>query len=111
DVLLLFSKHVRCFDQFHFSLFLSSIPLSLSIPYPRQLNAGVSPFKVAITTGISPIRQFFYYTGVIRMKKMIIPFAFLLFLGACGNEDPEPADGAQTEVAAPEGELDPTAPE
>lgn len=45
------------------------------------------------------------------MKKMIIPFAFLLFLGACGNEDPEPADGAQTEVAAPEGELDPTAPE
>ncbi|UJF26524.1 hypothetical protein [Planococcus sp. 107-1] len=45
------------------------------------------------------------------MKKMIIPFAFLLFLGACGNEDPEPADSAQTEVAAPEGELDPTAPE
>jgi len=45
------------------------------------------------------------------MKKMIIPFAFLLLLGACGNEDPEPADGAQTEVAAPEGELDPTAPE
>lgn len=45
------------------------------------------------------------------MKKMIIPFAFLLLLGACGNEDPEPADSAQTEVAAPEGELDPTAPE
>jgi hypothetical protein len=45
------------------------------------------------------------------MKKMMIPLALLFLLGACGNDDPELADSAQTEVAAPEGELDPTAPE
>lgn len=45
------------------------------------------------------------------MKKFIIPLAFLMLLGACGNEDAQPTESAETEVSAPEGELDPTAPE
>lgn len=45
------------------------------------------------------------------MKKWLVPFALMLFLTGCGNADTESTEEAQTEVAAPEGELDPTSPE
>lgn len=45
------------------------------------------------------------------MKKWLVPFALMLFLTGCGDADTESTEEAQTEVAAPEGELDPTSPE
>lgn len=45
------------------------------------------------------------------MKGWLVPFALLLFLTGCGDSDNSSTEEAQTEVAAPEGELDPTSPE
>ncbi|MGO1058693.1 hypothetical protein ACTL32_06090 [Planococcus sp. FY231025] len=46
------------------------------------------------------------------MRKWLLPILLTASLAACGNEPPEPEAGdSQTEVSAPEGELDPTAPE
>lgn len=45
------------------------------------------------------------------MKKWFIPLALLLLLTACGEDESiSPSEESQTEVKAPEGELDPTAP-
>ena len=45
------------------------------------------------------------------MVKRLIPFLLILSLAACGGENAELTEEGQTEVTAPEGELDPTAPE
>lgn len=46
------------------------------------------------------------------MKRRFFLILLTVSLAACGNEASEPAtEGAQTEVSAPEGEPDPTAPE
>ncbi|MGI2328029.1 hypothetical protein [Planococcus sp. YIM B11945] len=46
------------------------------------------------------------------MKKLFILVSLPLFLAACGGEEnPETSQESQTEVSAPEGEFDPTAPE
>lgn len=45
------------------------------------------------------------------MKKWLVPFALILFLTGCGEAENSSTEEAQTEVAAPEGELDPTSPE
>lgn len=46
------------------------------------------------------------------MKKWVFPFVLTVALAACGNEASEPeTEGSETEVTAPQGELDPTAPE
>jgi hypothetical protein len=46
------------------------------------------------------------------MKKLPILFLLPLLLAACGPEEaPEMSQESQTEVSAPEGEFDPTAPE
>lgn len=45
------------------------------------------------------------------MKKWFIPLVLLLLLAACGEDESiSPSEESQTEVKAPEGELDPTAP-
>ena len=45
------------------------------------------------------------------MVKRFVPFLLILSLAACGGENAELTEEGQTEVSAPEGELDPTAPE
>lgn len=49
------------------------------------------------------------------MKKWFIPLALIFLLSACGNtediEDTLEPNSSDTEVSAPEGELDPTEPE
>ncbi|EIM07621.1 hypothetical protein A1A1_05407 [Planococcus antarcticus DSM 14505] len=45
------------------------------------------------------------------MYKFFIPLSLVFLLAACGEEAPETTEESQTEVTAPEGELDPTAPE
>lgn len=46
------------------------------------------------------------------MKKWFIPLALLLLLTACGEDESNlPSEESQTEVKAPEGELDPTDPD
>ncbi|TWT16004.1 hypothetical protein [Planomicrobium sp. CPCC 101079] len=46
------------------------------------------------------------------MKKLLFLFSLVLLLGACGNEEnASTTQESETEVSAPEGELDPTSPE
>jgi hypothetical protein len=45
------------------------------------------------------------------MVKPFIPIVLILCLAACGGENAELTEEGKTEVTAPEGELDPTAPE
>ena len=46
------------------------------------------------------------------MKNWLFLFSFMLLLGACGNEENAgTTQESETEVSAPEGELDPTSPE
>ncbi|MBT2569912.1 hypothetical protein [Planococcus sp. ISL-110] len=45
------------------------------------------------------------------MYKFLIPLSLIFLLAACGEEAPDVTEESQTEVTAPEGELDPTAPE
>lgn len=45
------------------------------------------------------------------MYKFLILFSLVLLLAACGEEAPNLTEETQTEVTAPDGELDPTAPE
>lgn len=45
------------------------------------------------------------------MYRFLIPLSLVFLLAACGEEAPDVTEESQTEVTAPEGELDPTAPE
>lgn len=45
------------------------------------------------------------------MYKFLVPLSLVLLLTACGDEAPDVTEESQTEVTAPDGELDPTAPE
>lgn len=45
------------------------------------------------------------------MNRLLIPMSLVFLLAACGEEAPDVTEESQTEVTAPEGELDPTAPE
>src|SRR5690606_5280163 len=45
------------------------------------------------------------------MYKVLIPLSIVFLLAACGGTAPDVTEESQTEVTAPEGELDPTAPE
>lgn len=46
------------------------------------------------------------------MKKWFFPILLTFSLAACGDEASEPpTEGSETEVSAPDGELDPTSPE
>lgn len=46
------------------------------------------------------------------MKKWFFPILLTFSLAACGGEPAEPeSEGSETEVSAPDGELDPTSPE
>lgn len=45
------------------------------------------------------------------MFKILIPLGLIFLLAACGGTAPDVTEESQTEVTAPEGELDPTAPE
>ncbi len=45
------------------------------------------------------------------MYKFWIPLSLVFILAACGGTAPDVTEESQTEVKAPEGELDPTAPD
>lgn len=45
------------------------------------------------------------------MYKVLIPLSLVFLLAACSGTAPDVTEETQTEVTAPEGELDPTAPE
>ncbi len=45
------------------------------------------------------------------MSRFLIPLSLIFLLAACGEEAPNVTEESQTEVTAPDGELDPTDPE